>query len=882
MTNKNKPYLLLKECLLDNKDGNFSDMYHRDKYFCPEALISKLGNKIISKRRMVDSENKEAPNSNDNYPRLKFTFKPNSITRMRFDIDLNIPFSEENGTPPPKSLYTLEDILWVGNRVNFELRKKVTKLAIDHQTYLILEKEGYYDGKSKFKNGFHLEWLSVFLPNHEIVSIVRTVVDAIVQSGRFKGAYQPDYQFPKNDWLMYGCSKLGSSAFYQHTCTVYPFHKNKVVPREDEIQKWDFSTLFKALWLYPKSEDTIYYIDDYKNQVEVEGEDLSEEEDTCTLDKSLKGIEKIKFMLDHLAPCRVEQSKYWYQIVRAVRNSISEFEYKIGGDIVDEWSQRTTKFNYDYDSLLRVWNDDTDDSEKYNLGTIDKYFKIDTYKMSLIKNGTDRNLARLIYFEWKGSLYMSSETNCCYFDTKSKLWKKEPIIGLYSLFYPTLEKLVKEAFTFYDDLKDDVSKKCVGTTLKTIQSYPSKKRILASLYDFFKDLEFEEKLNSNPSLIPILKGRVIEIADSGEVKIRDREQADYLSYEIKVDFDPSLDLSFAESYFTDLVRDVGFEYPSGDTDEKYKSKTEEEISAYEKDLKETANYLSTLTGYFLFGHSFDRAFYIFNGFGMNGKSLYNSIISALTGELSFIGSKKWFIEDKKHAQEEYSPHLVNLQGKRVCMTSETGKDDILNGTVLKSLTGSDEISTRQIHSNIIRRFIIIAKILLSTNYVPKMEFYDQAVIDRARIINFKNRFETDKEFADSILNNSYQRLDKIFTFAILAFSAHVKEFGFKPIKPPTCIKKSTFSTFTDSNLAIGFMNSCLTFDSAESTKRSDLNDSFRAYCFDTNGEKGQISQLADELKRKGLKPTKKKGIFVYEGIKLNSSFSVFGEPDDMI
>ena len=82
-----------------------------------------------------------------------------------------------------------------------------------------------------------------------------------------------------------------------------------------------------------------------------------------------------------------------------------------------------------------------------------------------------------------------------------------------------------------------------------------------------------------------------------------------------------------------------------------------------------------------------------------------------------------------------TPHLVDLQGKRLVWGSETKEGDRLNIAQIKLLTGGGEISARKLHGHQFT-FIPTHKLLLMTNYKPHADARDKAFWSRACLIEF--------------------------------------------------------------------------------------------------------------------------------------------------
>jgi putative DNA primase/helicase len=129
--------------------------------------------------------------------------------------------------------------------------------------------------------------------------------------------------------------------------------------------------------------------------------------------------------------------------------------------------------------------------------------------------------------------------------------------------------------------------------------------------------------------------------------------------------------------------------------------------------------------------------------GRNGKDTLLGTLKAVLGSHVGAVSKDVFIaQGKKHAAGAATPHLCDLQGKRLVWGSETEEGERLNVAQLKDLTGEGEISTRQLQGHQYA-FPPTHKIFLMTNYKPQANARDKAFWARACLIEFGIRFVDD-------------------------------------------------------------------------------------------------------------------------------------------
>ncbi len=138
-------------------------------------------------------------------------------------------------------------------------------------------------------------------------------------------------------------------------------------------------------------------------------------------------------------------------------------------------------------------------------------------------------------------------------------------------------------------------------------------------------------------------------------------------------------------------------------------------------------FLQRLLGYGITGSTAHHVFSILYGEeGRNGKDTLLDLLKDVLGPLVGAVSNDLFVaQDKFRASGAPTPHLCDLQGKRLVWGSETRQGDKLNIAQIKLLSGGGEISTRQLHGRQYS-FTPTHKLLLMTNYKPHADARDQA------------------------------------------------------------------------------------------------------------------------------------------------------------
>ncbi len=152
-------------------------------------------------------------------------------------------------------------------------------------------------------------------------------------------------------------------------------------------------------------------------------------------------------------------------------------------------------------------------------------------------------------------------------------------------------------------------------------------------------------------------------------------------------------------------------------------------------------FLQRLLGYGITGSTVHHVFTLLYGEeGRNGKDTLLDLLKDVLGPLVGAVSNDLFVaQEKFRASGAPTPHLCDLQGKRLVWGSETRQGDKLNIAQIKQLSGGGDISTRQLHGKQYS-FTPTHKLLLMTNYKPHADARDHAFWARACLIEFGIRF----------------------------------------------------------------------------------------------------------------------------------------------
>jgi putative DNA primase/helicase len=153
-------------------------------------------------------------------------------------------------------------------------------------------------------------------------------------------------------------------------------------------------------------------------------------------------------------------------------------------------------------------------------------------------------------------------------------------------------------------------------------------------------------------------------------------------------------------------------------------------------------YLQRLAGYWLTGLTTEHALAVLWGSGANGKStLINALFHVLGPDYSGKASRDLLLVS--HG-EKHPTALASLHGKRFVAAIESVEGARLDETLIKELTGGDQITARRMREDF-WTFEPTHKIALATNHKPQVRGQDYAIWRRLRLIPFTVCFLEDKQ-----------------------------------------------------------------------------------------------------------------------------------------
>lgn len=529
------------------------------------------------------------------------------------------------------------------------------------------------------------------------------------------------------------------------------------------------------------------------------------------------------------------ETKHWKKIIFGLKNAGATLEQ------AHEFSKYAGE-SYSKDGVESSWNsiNSLNLNQKIGLVTLNKILKKDIGKEAfdnfkkdyfICDNEDDINifgnsigLSKLFAKEKKSIIKIIDSTGKGYiWSYKNKLWEEVEGIHIKNMIphvlLPYITKCIdrttkdeekkKEVESDEESDSDEEEKKkpkkddkdgklrYLRGMKKKLQDMSNTKAIMDQLITLLKDDKIIEQINRDPNMLPISKGKIIDLRN-GEV--RDRDLRDLFSLECPVSYNKNESYPNAEKFFMD-------------------------IASQDKDLRD---YLRVFCSYCLTGLTKERNIWIHNGRGSNGKTTLWDIMSKILGSfLVYCAPEVILKRDIK--SKGPTPELIPLIHARVAVLSEIEANEKLNTKRVKEISsGGDKMSARAVYGRSQIEFTPQFKMILMTNDKPSFDCSDQAMIDRVRLIPANARFEGTKASKEYIDNLKTTHLSEIFSYLIDGgISYHNSDNGL--LTPKIC-EDGMKEYRKEINTIESFISDCCIISKDLSCKAADLYPGYLDYC----------------------------------------------------
>lgn len=258
-------------------------------------------------------------------------------------------------------------------------------------------------------------------------------------------------------------------------------------------------------------------------------------------------------------------------------------------------------------------------------------------------------------------------------------------------------------------------------------------------------------------------------------------------------------------------------------------------------------YLQQLAGYCLTGDATERCFFIFEGRGNDGKTVFAETLALILGELASKSRIDTFLAGERARS---TADLARLRHARFTWASENNRGARLDEAQIKELTGGDLISARFLYQESFD-FQPRFKLVLLVNNVPEIRGQDDGIKNRVRVVPFRLNLAPDSEKMDKRLR---EKLDAELP-GILAWACQGCRdwLAAGRLPQPTLVQRETADYLVEMNWFGDFVLERLRVDAEEKLPFGDAYDAYLGWCEKRHEEPATRKTFSIMMRERGFR-----------------------------
>ncbi len=285
-------------------------------------------------------------------------------------------------------------------------------------------------------------------------------------------------------------------------------------------------------------------------------------------------------------------------------------------------------------------------------------------------------------------------------------------------------------------------------------------------------------------------------------------------------------------------------------------------------------FLQRLLGYSITGLVSEHIFPIFYGEeGRNGKDTLFTLLKFVlsTAIANAVSNDVLLSADKGRAAGAATPHLADLQGKRIVWGSETKQGDKFNVSQVKQLTGGGGIPARKNYGDQYT-FDPTHTLFLMTNNRPHADAKDKAFWTRVCLIEFNLRFVDDpvEENERKADTNLPKELEAEASGILAWLVRGCLEYQKQGLNRPDIVKMATESYRASEDNIQQFIDECCLLGDSYHVGANDLYKAYSEWCEDNRiSHTSRINgkTFGEDVSKRFSKKRAARG-YIYKGIGL--------------
>ena len=288
------------------------------------------------------------------------------------------------------------------------------------------------------------------------------------------------------------------------------------------------------------------------------------------------------------------------------------------------------------------------------------------------------------------------------------------------------------------------------------------------------------------------------------------------------------------------------------------------MQIFNNDL-ELIHFVQKAMGYAMSGDVSEQCLFILWGTGANGKSTFLNVLQELFGDYACSTGTETFMRKTS----ENSNDLARLKGARLVTTSEVEQGKPLSESLIKLITGEDELTARFLYGEYFS-FKPTFKIFIATNHKPKIRGADNGIWRRIKMIPFTVTIppeQRDKKLTEKLIAEN----SGILNWLIAGYAMWRKE-GLSD--EPEAVKNANEEYKMDMDSVGTFVTDCFEIDASMKWRLHTkiLYETYIKWCAKNNEKIMTQKWLALRMQEKGFKRMASNGQRMWLGLVLRDEW----------
>lgn len=262
-----------------------------------------------------------------------------------------------------------------------------------------------------------------------------------------------------------------------------------------------------------------------------------------------------------------------------------------------------------------------------------------------------------------------------------------------------------------------------------------------------------------------------------------------------------------------------------------------------EDLK---TYLQRAAGYCLTGDTRKQIFFFLYGLGNNGKSVFTSTLRKLLGHYAIRVSTDLFMLKDKSSGNGHKEGLANIKGKRLVIASELDDGRHLAVSLIKDLTGGENIRADRKYQHEIE-FTPECKLWLVGNHKPVIKDTTLSIWRRVKLVPFTVTIPTE-DIDEDLTRKLENEYPGILTWCVQG-CLDWQQYG---LNDPESVRVATSEYRADQDILREFLNENCFISKGAVIYQSELYKIYKKWCEDNDFPHLGKRWFGERLHEKGI------------------------------